>query len=509
MGDLLRERLNSLKNRPKLEIVNGLLDTGNVEHLTNLKVGLVAECRELCILGFPTGQLYTRRKPKDRSQFKSLEERLANDIVELFICLDTRVVTSNIKAMFKPSDNDVSLVQFSQHTDVSTRVESEETLNFSLDENLNDIQSEGLSYGTPLIDASQAGSVCVRSTLTHKSCVERITSLEADIFLMRERYDHEIRKIIAMISEKESIIRIQGEEINHLKASNRELQTDLNGLKSTSFQKQNNQNNSIDKALHSGKTKDGLQMDNDLNCRKETSRIVKSVDLGNIGASVASDNSSNVTSTSCIQLPHAKCNERIELFELDKNGNNSIDTNLIHANNSMQEDNDPTQENFIQSQQIRLNNSVDIITPAAVEDNNSTLENHCLEPKSDKRHSEGIKTNTLDSATNIVDDSISNSDGFIGVKRKRANVKRFFLSGIADTVTTETIVNYLRMKNINPTHLRLFPSRRKGTLSAKLNVLASESLVLTEDGFWPKFVSCKPWLTRGKLDKQRQDKKSE
>ena len=54
---------------------------GNVEHLTSLKVGLVAECRELCMLGFPTGELYTRRS-------ESVEERLANDIVELFVCLD-------------------------------------------------------------------------------------------------------------------------------------------------------------------------------------------------------------------------------------------------------------------------------------------------------------------------------------------------------------------------------------------------------------------------------------
>ena len=70
---------------------------------------------------------------------------------------------------------------------MSIRVEGEETLNFSLNENMNEIQSERLTYGTPLKDASQAGNVCVRSTLTHKSCVERISALEADIFLLHER----------------------------------------------------------------------------------------------------------------------------------------------------------------------------------------------------------------------------------------------------------------------------------------------------------------------------------
>ena len=101
--------------------------------------------------------------------------------------------------MFKSSDNDISLAQFSQHTDASTRVEGEETLNFSLNENMHEIQSEGLTYGTPLMNASQAGNVCVPSTLTHKSCVERISALETDIFLLRERYDHDIRKITGMI----------------------------------------------------------------------------------------------------------------------------------------------------------------------------------------------------------------------------------------------------------------------------------------------------------------------
>ena len=335
MADLLRERLNSLKNRPKLEIVNGLLDKGNVEHLTSLKVGLVAECRESCMLGFPTGELYTRRKPKDRSQFKSLEERLANDIVELFVCLDTRVVTSNIKAMFKSSRIMMYLAQFSQHTDVSARVEGEETLNFSLDENMNEIQLEGLTYSTPLMNASQAGNVCVRSTLTHKSCVERISALEADIFLLRERYDHDIRKITGMISEKESIIKIQGEEINLLKTSNCELQKDINRLKSFSVQKrfQNNQNNSINKALFSEKTKEGRDY------REESSRNVNSAE--SIGTSVASVDSSNLASNSHnAQLSPSKCNKRVELIELDKNVEINKNKNLNHANNSMQKDNE-------------------------------------------------------------------------------------------------------------------------------------------------------------------------
>ena len=83
---------------------------------------------------------------------------------------------------------------------------------------------------------------------------------------------------------------------------------------------------------------------------------------------------------------------------------------------------------------------------------------HIISPL-DIKNSESIRT-TIDSTTDIVDDSTSDSDGFIGVKRRRANVKKFFLSGIADTVTTETILDYLQKRNIHPTQLRLFSSRR-------------------------------------------------
>jgi hypothetical protein len=74
--------LNSLKNHPNQKIVNALLDDGNVETLTGLKVVLVLECRKLS--GFPASELYTGRKPKYCSQFiKSLEESLANDILQI------------------------------------------------------------------------------------------------------------------------------------------------------------------------------------------------------------------------------------------------------------------------------------------------------------------------------------------------------------------------------------------------------------------------------------------
>ena len=90
------------------------------------------------------------------------------------------------------------------------------------------------------------------------------------------------------------------------------------------------------------------------------------------------------------------------------------------------------------------------------------------------------------------------NNGFVGVKRTRVNTKRFFLSEIAENATTEMIPGYLSKKEIYPTLLRIFPSRRKGTISGKLNVRIGDIKTILEENFWPKFVICKPWLSKEK-----------
>ena len=90
----------------------------------------------------------------------------------------------------------------------------------------------------------------------------------------------------------------------------------------------------------------------------------------------------------------------------------------------------------------------------------------------------------------------SESDTFIGVKRTRVYTKRFFLSGIAENVSKDTIIRYLDKKGVTPTLLNLFPNKRKGTSSAKVNVHIKDSKRIEEDGFWPTHVYCRPWLSK-------------
>ena len=77
----------------------------------------------------------------------------------------------------------------------------------------------------------------------------------------------------------------------------------------------------------------------------------------------------------------------------------------------------------------------------------------------------------------------SETNAFIGVERTRVRTKRFFLSGIDENVSAELILAYLSKRNINPTLLRVFPSRRKGTNSAKIYVRTSDVGTLPKDNF--------------------------
>ena len=85
------------------------------------------------------------------------------------------------------------------------------------------------------------------------------------------------------------------------------------------------------------------------------------------------------------------------------------------------------------------------------------------------------------------------SDGFVGVKRKRKNYRQFFLSGISKDVNDSQIALYLAKRNVIASHISLFPSKRLGTISAKVGIPQASVSKVQEQNFWPKSVCCKPW----------------
>ena len=85
------------------------------------------------------------------------------------------------------------------------------------------------------------------------------------------------------------------------------------------------------------------------------------------------------------------------------------------------------------------------------------------------------------------------SDGFVGVVRNRTRRKKYFVSGIAENVNENHILSYLREREITPTYISIFRSKRRGSLSAKVNIPKAVCSLVEQKGFWPMHVSCKPW----------------
>ena len=96
-------------------------------------------------------------------------------------------------------------------------------------------------------------------------------------------------------------------------------------------------------------------------------------------------------------------------------------------------------------------------------------------------------------------------DGFIGVERKRNRIKQLFLTGIAKNVKENQIQSYLEDRDVTPTRITIFQSKRKGTISAKVNIPSVSLPLVQHEHFWPKFVTCKLW--RSNLNGKKADPK--
>lgn len=185
-------------SHPKATAVEKLLEIGTVESLTKFKFNLIDKGRQ--VSEFPKGDAYTRRKPRGRSSFATLEERLADDVFELLVCLDTGVIQPEVSAMFKPLAEESFCV-------------NDETIHGN--DNIANIE-----FGTPILNVSQGGIPGIESRLTHKRCADRFATIEASVFLFKEKMKEDITSILSMLAGKDKLIKTQGEEINELKTEN-------------------------------------------------------------------------------------------------------------------------------------------------------------------------------------------------------------------------------------------------------------------------------------------------
>ena len=192
MADL-EKIISDIKCQPKALVIGELMKEA-VDTLTSLKLKLHDQCQ--AIQDFPKGEFYARRKPKGMSSYSSLEERLADDIVELSNCLDTGIVSTEVKNMFKAT----TVVNNNDHIEVTPTNSDYEPQEIS-------------SCSTGMLNRVSGWSGMKR----------QIASLQSGYLLLRDGVSFDIAELVNKVKDLGEIVRSQGNEIIKLKEENKRL----------------------------------------------------------------------------------------------------------------------------------------------------------------------------------------------------------------------------------------------------------------------------------------------
>jgi hypothetical protein len=228
-------------------LVEKLVEERNIEELTSIKLKLYDKCKE--IKDFPRGEFYSRRKPKSSSGFSNLEERLADDVYELMNCLDKGIVTSGVKALIK--------------LDSTTSVaDGNNKVNHERGNSINNVSDVSLI----------SPNITNRSLSGWSGLKSKLSSMESDQMLFRERVLSEIMELKTKVTELDSTIQVQNSEIKQLKSENERL-LGMHPSSNNMFCNNKSISNSQEPSDHVGQDK---------NLTKENEDIVNDVTIQNV-----------------------------------------------------------------------------------------------------------------------------------------------------------------------------------------------------------------------------------
>jgi hypothetical protein len=473
----LSRLLNECQCLPRDVLVEKLIEDKDIEQLTNLKLQLYEKCKN--IKGFPCGEFYQRRKPKGKSHYSSLEERLADDVYELMTCLDTEVITPEIKAMIKQN---YSLVA----------------------DNGNESQSALMPNNEP-----HNSSVIINRSSGWSGVKSKVASLEAGQVVFRERLNQEIDELSIKISNLVNVVEAQCEEINLIKVENELQREEIKAIKVENEELRLRTNkNPVFNAEGENKTYQKHCGDKSptshSDCVNVDSHEIESNQT--LIKNSLNNTAHEQTNRSAVSKNHDNQSNEVEMIHAEEQ---SFCSNVLTGKED-QPVSDEATEKPSTSTFTQRNNLIN--APQSAKQQNLTyaevVEQHPASSTTAKnnekatfRQKQGTIKQSQECNNGLAGDS---NNEFTGVERKRNKIKSFFLSGIAQNVTESQVLSYLKERNVIPTQIRIFHSQRKGTLSAKVNVSSKNCSAVSEERFWPKFVKCKPWKPASIVGKKLQ-----
>lgn len=457
---------------PKDVLVEKLIEDKDVEQLTSIKLQLYEKCKS--IKGFPNGEFYQRRKPKGRSLYSSLEERLADDVYELMTCLDTEVITPEIKAMIKKTNDSLS-VDLSESQHISTP-NNDEISNSSLTIS----RSSGWSGLKSKLASLEAGQIVFRENLA-----QEMNQLSSKVNNLMKSVELQCEEIKQLKAEKER----QNEEMQQITSENKELRR-LLSISAKNYVINFDGESEVNEKYCSGRSFTPCEDERNLIATKNTSEKGHRDQTNGVWVSA------NIVSESNKEIVNEAVGQIAGSNSLTKKGNRSpsedglgVEVEKFSGSNVVRENNNVEAPQTAKSQQLSYAEAVERNPVSSITSKENGKE---VNQRYGKEQEFTYRRNNQQD-----DDS---SSGFVGVQRKRNRTKSFFLSGIAVNVTEKQIFSFLKQKNVTSTLIRIFQSRRKQTLSAKINILSKDCTIVSQENFWPKFVKCKPWLPKTKLN---------
>lgn len=91
----------------------------------------------------------------------------------------------------------------------------------------------------------------------------------------------------------------------------------------------------------------------------------------------------------------------------------------------------------------------------------------------------------------------------------RKRTKRFYVGGFKSSITQDKLIRFVESKGLVVTWVKIWNSKRNGRVTIRLNVEASENYFkITEPGFWPRGVKCRPWLSNNKYNNSLRSSRS-
>ena len=490
MSDKIEALIKKISKQPRNDIVAELIRKGDIDSLTQFRLKLLEKGKQFET--FPKGDPYTRRKPKGCSKFSTLEERLANDICEIYEYFNTGVVTMELKGMFE-NENGLSNLSVVSELGVVNTIHWSSDAEAGVEEPLSQVipsQVDGLStpgearkcwklrdFAQGLTDTfcqvnSNSNSHPATKTkpldeeMSCKDILVLVKNMRAELLEFREECAESVKRSENKVNELNSVLEARNSKIQT-------LETEISSLKGQS------------KAIH-----DRFKEEIKGNAEELTSLKGKVETMEKKVSNTSRD-------LDRIKRKQHQRHGESNSSERKSSKNQVAEPQIIDANPSKHgKGADPVENNRKSDTQKEEALKTTTVKKSLVQKDREQAEitqggGQLNAPNESGNKATGRNTIHENNETNNVNDV-----QFVGVERQR--IKRVFLGGVREGVSSEKIREYMTKRNINPTFVRLMQSKRKGTMSVRINVAAKDFDVVKETSFWPDGVYARPWLSLAK-----------